>query len=319
MRIALLGAAHWHAPCYHRPAAEMGHEVILFDDDGERMREVCDRFGYAFHTDVADLDEVRPDFAVCLGRHDVMPEYTSLCIDRGIPLLAEKPGGLTADAVRGLARRCDEKQLFNAGPFSMRWDGACREIRDRLERGEFGRVARISLSYFAGAARRYIGWKCSWVLKRKTSGGGSLYNVGVHMLDLLRFWGFEPEYVAGCASWNINRGDVDDVASLMLRCGEAYAIVESGYLVQNPFGGARMVLFCEKANVEYSRKRLTITRPDGSKETLENTSPEPRGDMLRDLLDLCRQGKTAPDTLHDMAAVMEICDAFAKDCYPQQG
>jgi len=314
MKVVLLGASHWHAPCYWRPAKELGHEVILIDEEGrERVHKTAQTNGFACYDNYDVLDRLRPDFAFCLGRHRDMPRYTGMCIDRGIPFLAEKPGAADAATMRSLAQRCDQRGLFNAGPFCQRWDPAALRVKQILESGRAGKVARIQASYFSGAASRYIGWGSPWVLEKASAVGGPLYNCGTHMIDVLRFWGLQPSYRAGRASYAINSGQVDDVATVLLDCCSAYAIVESGYLVQNPYGGASYSLFCEKVNIDYRDAKLTIAWADGATEVFPNPTPEPRDLMVADLLSLASSGKPSPHTLHDMAAVLDICDAFSRD------
>lgn len=313
MKIVLLGACHWHAPCYHVPAAKLGHEVILIDADAALVRQKAAAGGYAWSADYGDLDRLRPDFAVCLGRHDQMAGLCGLCLERGIPFLAEKPGAPDAATMASLAARADAAGLFHAAPFCQRWDPAARQVQRLLQSGRLGRVARVQATYFSGAASRYVGWRCGWVLEKEHACGGSLYNVGMHLLDLLHFWGFAPSYRAGRSSYSLNRGEVDDVASLLLDCGEAYALVESGYLVQSPCGGIGYSLFCERANIDYAHNTLRLAWADGQVETMINPTPEPRDLMMADLLARLQAGQPAPATLHDMAAALALCDAFRRD------
>ena len=308
MRVVLLGANHWHSPTYYQPAAAQGHEVILFDDEPGPAQRTAAKHGFALHADYADLDRVRPDFAVCLGRHDRMPRYVAMCIERRIPFLAEKPGGLSAEVVRGLARRCDEVGLFHAAAFVFRWDASSRAVKDLLDAGRAGRAARVALSYFTGPASRYVGWGSPWALQREFAGGGSLYNVGIHLLDVLRFWGFAPAVESALASHAINRHEVDDVVTVLLRMGQTYAVVESGYLVQNPYGGLHAVIFGEKANLELRGETLAVTDADGKREESTPRPREPRDVMLGELLDLSRRGQPSPVTLHDLAAALALCE-----------
>src|SRR5690606_7311789 len=133
MKIALLGASHWHASCYHRPAAEPGHEVVLSDEGTPRVREFGDCFGYR--------------------RYDHCDT-------------------LTGDVVRQLAAEADDAGVFHAAAFSLRLDRRIVKIKELLDSGCLGRIARCGLSYFAGPAHRCIDWKDHWVLDREQAGDG---------------------------------------------------------------------------------------------------------------------------------------------------
>ena len=195
----------------------------------------------------------------------------------------------------------------------MRWDSAMNRIKGLIDSGRLGRIARVGVSYFAGPKSRYDTYGCHWVLEKDIAGGGALMNVGTHVIDLLRYWGFDLQYVSGSASWELTRGSVEDTATLILKSDQTTCLIESGYLVKNPYNGAHITIFAEHANLEYRHHVLTVQWGDGTEDQFENTHPEPRDDMLKDLIAKADQGSPAPATLHDMAAMLEICNSFYRD------
>ncbi len=319
--VAILGASHWHLPCYLQPAVADGHRVILHDADPARAEAAAAKYRASQGTERITVGgeaqavlAARPDFAVLLGQPAETAEFIGLCLDYGVPFLAEKPGALRADTLWEYARRCQAQGLFNAGPFSLRWDEVGLRVKALLDEGRLGRIGSVSISYFSGAASRYVKWGCPWVLELARNGGGGLYNCGLHLLDLLRFWGLNPRYRHGRATYNLNRGEVDDLATLLLDLDDgAYAVLESGYTVQNPFGGLCFSIYAEKANVDYRQRTLKISWADGTVETFENPAPEPRERMQAELIACARAGRPAPVTLADMAAALEICNQFTAD------
>jgi predicted dehydrogenase len=313
MKIAMIGSSHWHSPLYLNAALKQGHEIVLFDPDTSRTAEQARQYHVTCTKSLDDLFAADIGFAIVLGKHAEMPAYIAKTIEAGIPFLAEKPAGLDASVVRELADRCAAKGLFNAAAFSMRWDRAMNRIKDLIDSGRLGRIARVGVSYFAGPKSRYPAHGCPWVIEKEVAGGGALMNVGTHVIDLLRYWGFDLQYVSGSASWELTKGSVEDVATLLLRIGPAVCFVESGYLVKNPYDGAHITIFAEHANVEYRRHVLTVQWEDGTEERLKNTHPEPRDDMLKDLIAKADQGTPAPAALHDIAAMLEICNKFYRD------
>jgi predicted dehydrogenase len=155
LNIVILGAAHWHASCYYAPAMKRGDQVTLIDEDVEPARAKAERNGLRWSADYAALDEIRPDFAYCLGRHDRMSDLTAMCVERRIPFMAEKPGAKNAQTLFTLSRRCEEMKLFNSSPFNYRFDNTVRRVKSLIDSGELGRVSRIYCSYFGGARKRY--------------------------------------------------------------------------------------------------------------------------------------------------------------------
>ncbi len=313
MKIALIGSSHWHSPIYLNAALELGHEIVLYDPDTVRTAEQAEQYHVACTDSLDDLFASGVSFAIVLGKHTEMPTFISQTVDAGIPFLAEKPAGLEASVVRQLADRCVEKGLFNAAAFSMRWDRAMNRIKNLIDSERLGRIARVGVSYFAGPMSRYNTYGCPWVLEKDIAGGGALMNVGTHVVDLLRYWRFDPQYVSGSASWEITGGRIEDTATLILKSDQTTCLVESGYLVKNPYDGAHITIFAEHANLEYRHHILTVQWDDGAEERFENANPEPRDEMLNDLIAKAGSGQPAPATLYDMAAMLEICNTFYRD------
>lgn len=307
MLIALLGASHWHAPCYYNPARQAGHRVVVIDPEASVVDKLASRFGFAGYTETSALDDLEVDLAVCLGPHHRMADYLEACLGRGIPVLAEKPGGLDASRLARLADRFDHDKVFHAAAFSMRWDDTARTLKDLLDSGRLGRVARIGLSYFAGAAGRYPDWGCAWVLDKQAAGGGALFNVGIHLVDLLRFLGFSPSVHSAVASHALNHNPVDDVSTVTVNLGEAYAVIESGYLAASPYGGLYGTVFAEHGHVILRRDGMEVRFADGTTETHDNPDPEPRGRMLEDILAASATGTPPRANLHDLAASLALC------------
>ena len=313
MKIAMIGSSHWHLPVYMKAVLEQGHEILLFDPDTARAAEQAEQYHVTCTDSLGDLYASEISFAIVLGKHTEMPTFISQTIDAGIPFLAEKPAGLDASVVLQLADRCVEKGLFNAAAFSMRWDSAMKRIKDLIDSGRLGRIARVSVSYFAGPKSRYHTSGCPWVLEKDIAGGGALMNVGTHVIDLLHYWGFDLQYVSGSASWELTRGSIEDTATLILKSDQTTCLVESGYLAQNPYDGAHITIFAEHANLEYRLHQLTVEWADGSEDRFVNAHPEPRDEMLNDLIAKAGSDQPSPATLYDMAAMLEICNTFYGD------
>lgn len=251
----------------------------------------------------------KPDYAILLGRPSETEGFIELCLEGGTPFMAEKPASLSAKRLFALAGRCEAEGLFNASPFCLRWDFAVLKALELLGSGALGRVASVYASYFSGAAGRYRRWGCPWVLEKSESGGGAMFNVGLHALDMLRLWGFAPSFAAGRSSCNINSNDVDDVSSMLLELGGgAHAVVESGYLVQNPCGGLCFSINAEKGNLDYRFKTLKASWADGRTESWGNPDPEPRPAMQRGLIKALLAGEKPASGLGDVAFALSLCE-----------
>jgi predicted dehydrogenase len=304
MKIAFIGASHWHLPCYLKPAIELGHNCVLIDDNTESMKAKAEVIGCEYRNAINDFLNEDFDFAFIFGRHDQMPEYIRMSIDRNVPFMAEKPGALNPEDLKKLAELAEEKKLFNAAPFQMRLEEAPNMVKELIDSGKLGRIARIGMTWFAGPAQRYVNWKCPWVLDKQSAGGGWLYNLGVHLIDLLYYWGLSAEYNSGMMSANINNGSVDDVSTLMLDAGnDCYSVIEGGYCAAAMHDGYSITIFAEKGNIEYSYGRMTVTI-DGEKEEYEMPMRDARDKLVEILLERVVNGEKPDTDLYDMLRAM---------------
>jgi len=236
MRIVLVGVSHWHTPFYLDPALALPGIVVagVSDPDLPRAQEIAARAGCRAWQDYrAMCAEAAPEFAFVLGRHCDMAESAAFLIEAGLPFAIEKPCGISAAEVRGIAERAEATGTFAAVPLVFRQSPLLDAIREATA-DEAVQVA--SFKFIGGMVDRYREARCEWMLSRATAGGGALINLGVHFLDLCRV--LLPDarlVVSGAALSNAVAGlDIDDHAVVLLRSGGATCMVETGYLYPAP-------------------------------------------------------------------------------------
>src|ERR1700691_1016144 len=100
-RVAVVGSSHWHHKFYRETIAREAELVAYSDPSAQKIEEVRGLYGDTGHLDWHDLldDRLALDGVVVLAPHDQMKEVCLAFIDRKIPVLLEKPGGLCADEV----------------------------------------------------------------------------------------------------------------------------------------------------------------------------------------------------------------------------
>src|SRR5579864_4231599 len=113
MRVALLGVSHWHAG-FHADAAKAAGAAIgaVWDQDpAVAIAFVARHGGHALATPDAVMAE-RPDLAVVLGRGPANAALVGALLDHAVPLLVDKPIGLTEADVAPLAERAAKLGRF---------------------------------------------------------------------------------------------------------------------------------------------------------------------------------------------------------------
>ena len=209
------GAGRAHA---QGAAATPGIELRGFCDvQAEAAQTLCQTYGGAYHTtDPAQIfadDQV--DIVAIATAHDSHAPLALAACAAGKHLYLEKPMAMTtADCLRieQAAERAGLKLMLN---FSIRFSGAARLIKERL-----GPVKVSHAQCMMGPAD-LSRWR--W---HPAAGGGPLYDVGVHALDLLCWLHQSPPVEIHATGGQITHPgelgspDMVDTAAATLRFGD---------------------------------------------------------------------------------------------------
>jgi predicted dehydrogenase len=237
IRIAAIGVGHWHSlfdAAYLKTLARMPEVQIVGVQDpdvalaGARAAQVGDPPVFGDHREM--LAKTRPDFVLALGRHDAMASIAHFLLDEGYPFLMEKPVGLNAAEVRGVADKAAAKGAFAAVPLSQRLHAFVAHARRMLAEDAFGPLSHFHYRSNRGSSARYVAWGSPWMLDPAVAGGGCLRNIGTHGIDLFLHITGEDAQVTGAETSSRALGKpVEDYAVVMLRTpGGVVGTIEVG-------------------------------------------------------------------------------------------
>jgi predicted dehydrogenase len=196
VKVALLSMAHVHADGYARQVHEDPEAEIccVWDDDPSRGQPAADKWGVPY---VSNLDKVLADTSidgvVVNAPTDQHPQVILAAVKAGKHVFTEKAltiGVAAADAiveavheagirfVISLPRRCSADALFAKKVIS---DGLLGDIT--LMRARIAHCAALDHWFSGGSA---------WFADPVAAGGGALFDLGCHVVDLMRWYLGEP-------------------------------------------------------------------------------------------------------------------------------
>jgi len=237
IRVAAIEVGHWHSlfDAAHLKTVARMPEVRLVgvqDPDEALAAHRAAQVGEPpVFTDYRDmLSKTRPDFVLALGRHNAMAGIAHFLLDEGYPFLMEKPMGLNAQEVRGLADKAAAKHAFVAVPLFQRYHPFVSHARRLLAEGAFGAVSHFHFRSNRGSSARYVAWGSPWMLDPAVAGGGCLRNLGTHGIDLfIHLTGEDPVVTGAQVSARALGQPVEDYAVVLLRApGGVLATIEVG-------------------------------------------------------------------------------------------
>jgi len=284
---ALIGCGHV-ARGHAQSAVELADvEVRGFCDiRADAAQEFHETYGGAYHTTDAEaiFSDPTVDLVCIATSHDSHADLAIAALGAGKHLFLEKPMAMTtADCLRiyDAMNAADRKLMIN---LSIRFSGAAREIKKRLG------VPKVSHGQCMQGHVDLTTWR--W---HPEQGGGPLYDVGVHAVDLL-CWVHDSDpvevyAVGGQVTHPGQLGDADlvDTAVATIRFANGSA---STFLMSDAgFSEVVSKWFFEffdgeqAAVLDHHFTRVTFTRPDGDTGNLvtEELTPPPM-ERLPDLV-----------------------------------
>ena len=318
IRVAAIEVSHWHSlwdAAYLRMLAAMPDVKLVGvqDPSAEVAAKRAAALGNppAFTDYRAMLGETRPDFVVALGQHRRMAETAHYLLDHGLPFLMEKPMGLNADEVRGVAEKAVAKRAFVAVPLPQRHSPFVERAGRMLAESAFGPLSHVYLRLNRPTSARYPAWDSAWMLDPELAGGGCLRNLGTHCFDLfLLLTGEEARVTGAQLSRRVHGQPVEDYASVQLRsAGGVLGTIELGNTVPYDGSDSEFKLAGRDAIlVLYHDDTLRSITARGE-ETLQAAPSEPLYlTCVRDILTRWRRGDAPLVGVGDLLRVVRLID-----------
>jgi len=201
-------------------AASLGPAPLLYacDLDAARAGELAQRMpGCRAITDqaVALRDPAVAAVIVSTLNSSLAP-ISLAAVRAGKHVLVEKPGALTAAALREVQQAASESGARVRLGYNHRFHPTLQKARELVDAGALGPLMFLRGRYGHGGRK---GYDREWRADPKLSGGGELIDQGVHLIDLAAWLLGDFATIDGhCATyfWDM---PVDDNAFLSLRTG----------------------------------------------------------------------------------------------------
>ncbi|MFN4141255.1 Gfo/Idh/MocA family protein [Aestuariivirga sp.] len=214
---------HLHAWADLRPEGAVLSAVC--DRDPQRAAAAGAKFGVPHFTDMASmLDQVKIDLADIATRMDTHRELAAIAAERGVAAVVQKPFARTWEECVAIVEKARAHQAWLAVHENFRFGTAMRSVRKAIDQGTIGNPTWARLSWRTGfdvyRGQPYLAEEEKLVIQ----------DVGIHVLDLARYFLGEVERVT-CETQRRNpRIRAEDTATIMMRhVSGAVSVVEATY------------------------------------------------------------------------------------------
>ncbi|MCY1128191.1 Gfo/Idh/MocA family oxidoreductase [Frigidibacter sp. RF13] len=197
MRIGIIGAAGKIgrmrvATVRAHPETEL---VALMDLDPEKARALAG--GAAVHSDLQRFLDEKMDAVIISTPAHVREPLCLAAFERGLHVLSEKPLHHTVEGSRRIVAAAKAAGRVLGAGFNMRYYPAFAHVKDVMDSGRIGEIDHIRIY---GGHEGLPKFAYDWEYKAEISGGGALWDVGIHMSDMARHLMGEITEVYGVAT-----------------------------------------------------------------------------------------------------------------------
>lgn len=181
---------------YHIKAYQQNQNVELCafcDINEKRLKEMGEKYGVThLYTDKDEMlkREELDAVSVCTWNSQHAP-CTIAALEAGVNVLCEKPMAISVKEAEEMKRAAEESGKLLMIGFVRRFGNECKIMQDFIEKDYMGDIYYAKATYL-----RRNGNPGGWFGDKSRSGGGPLIDLGVHVIDLVRYLSGNPKAVS---------------------------------------------------------------------------------------------------------------------------
>lgn len=239
--------------------------------DGEKAKDYAERHGVPRWYDRAEdliLDEEVDAVYIATPPSSHM-KYTKMAAEAGKPVYVEKPMARNAEECRTMIEACEKNDVPLFVAYYRRSLPRFLKVKELIEKGRIGDIRFLTIQHTKKPVQKQEDGTWPWRVLPEESGGGLLYDVGSHTLDLFDFLlgplieikgaadnlaGTHPAEDTVSASWKFENGAVGNGVwnFSSYRNGDTNRIVGSrGEITFSTFGDESVKLMTESGEESF--------------------------------------------------------------------
>ena len=280
----------------HRMAAELDGVIRLragvFSRDHARSLAAAAGYGIdpvRAYPDVATMlaaEARRPDGIALVAiatPNDTHLPIAAAALAAGVHVISDKPATATLEEALALQGHVAASRALYAVTYTYTGYPLVREARERVARGDLGRIRRVHVEYPQGwlaepveqGDNRQAGWRTD---PARTGVGGCISDIGVHALNLAEYVsGKRIDHLLADLAAVVPGRRLDDDATLLLRFASgARGFVAATQIAAGARNDLRLSIWGERGGLQWSHadsQHLYLRWPDRPDEIVSAGGP----------------------------------------------
>jgi predicted dehydrogenase len=314
-----------------------GKVVAAFDPSEVRVKDFCAKQGIANPCTSLEalLADDQVDALYVATPNKFHAPTAELALKAGKHVMLEKPFAMSLAEAQSAADLAKAKGLTLSVGMNQRFTPDAQKIKAVIEAGELGDIYHAKAHWRRRTGIPKMG---TWFGNRELAGGGALYDIGVHMLDLALYClgNFEPVTVSGVTyskfgprglgegAWGMSDKsditfDVDDFASAFIRLANGTTVtLEAVWACHTLKGNSNDVeLFGTEAGAQvFPAQLFRYSKHDNAAyeilEQLKDPKKPGMSDRFTNFINHLHDGSPLCCTLDQALAVQKVLDGIAE-------
>jgi 1,5-anhydro-D-fructose reductase (1,5-anhydro-D-mannitol-forming) len=219
VKIGMLSFAHVHANGYAKQVIdnEKAELVSIWDDDEGRGKRAADNYKVPFHSDLDEILATDIDAVVVNASTDIHPEVMIAAAKAGKHIFTEKALAITVsecDKIIKAVKKADVKFMIS---LPSRCSKDLLLAKKAVDDGILGDITfgRGRVAHSASLDKWFSG-DSAWFIDAKKSGGGALFDLGCHRMDVIRWLMGEPKKLMAIITNMSSNYEIDDNSATII-------------------------------------------------------------------------------------------------------
>lgn len=182
MRTAIYGVWHVHAPDYTKHALELGEVVGVYDEDSERRKEFCEKFGLKEFSSAEELLESEAEGVIVCSATNTHADDIIKIANAKKHIFTEKVLALSVEDCKRVREAVEENNVKFVISLFQKYRAPQRTVKKIADSGELGKIN------FMRFRNCHSGSSADWLPKHfynnDECGGGAMIDLGAHGMYL---------------------------------------------------------------------------------------------------------------------------------------
>ena len=320
IKIGQIGIGHNHGEAKMLAVRKFPElfEVVGYAEENQRWIEKRGNNSGYEGLSYLSVEEVIEKSDAILIESDVwdLTKYAKMCVDAGKHIHMDKPASGTLEEYKYILDTAKEKNLVVQLGYMYRYNPAVLKCFEHIKNGDLGEIYSINAEMSTFHPIEYRKWLTNF-------GGGIMYILGSHLVDLIVYMLGEPKKVTSFLKrTGLDGVDFEDNNLAVLEYDKALARIFVSSVEVNGFGRRQLMVSGSKGTVNICplERPITMTYSDTSiadktyedrKITIsfeDNTADGRYDDMMQDFYAYIKGTKQNPFTYKHDFLVQRVLD-----------